>query len=92
MKIHHTKRLWSRPLFMKWGKHLCPVCNGKLKKTKASKIVNSDSEEAKNYDFSAPDGYMTGNVKFIRTEFCCTGCGKSFSAGEIYQAEKNKGK
>ena len=88
--VHHVKRIWSRPLLMKWGKHFCPACDGELQKIKTSKIVNSQSEEARDYDFSAPggDGYMIGNVKFIWTEFTCTKCGKRYSANEVYQAEK----
>lgn len=90
MKSHHVKRIWSRPLFMKWGKHVCPVCGETLKKVKFSRIVNSDSEEAKSYDFSSAggDGYLTGDVKFIGTEFSCGKCGKRYSADDIYQAEK----
>ena len=90
MKVHHVKRIWSRPLFMKWGKHFCPRCGDELQKVKISKIVNSQSEEAKNFDFSSPsgDGYMIGNVKFIWTEFYCGRCDKSFSINSIYQAEK----
>ncbi len=90
MKAHHVKRIWSRPLFVKWRKHLCPVCGKKLQKIKISKIVNSQSEEAKDYDFSSPggDGYMIGNVKFIWTEFYCGKCDKNFSINGIYQTEK----
>ncbi len=92
MKVHHIKWFGSRPLFMKWGKHFCPVCGEELRKIKISKIVNSKSEEAKNYDFSSPggDGYMVGNVKFIWTEFHCEKCDKNFSINSIYQAEKQK--
>lgn len=88
MKFHHVKRIGSRPLFMKWGKHHCPVCGEELQKTKVSKIVHSKSEEAKNYDFSGSDGYMIGNVKFIWTEFVCAKCNKNYSINDIYQAEK----
>ena len=90
MKVHHVKRIWSRPLFMKWGKHFCPLCGDELHKVKISKIVNSQSEEAKNFDFSSPsgDGYMIGNVKFFWTELYCGRCDKSFSINSIYQAEK----
>ena len=89
MKVHHIKRIWSRPLFMKWGNHYCPVCNGELKKVKVSRIVNSKSEEAKDYDFSTSgEGYMNGNVKFIWTEFTCTKCSQNYSVNDIYQLEK----
>ena len=90
MKVHHVKRSWSRPFFVNFKKHFCPVCGEELKKTKVSKIVNSQSEEAKDYDFSSPggDGFMLGNVKFIWTEFFCTKCSKHYSISDIYQAEK----
>lgn len=90
MKIHHVKRIWTRPLWMNWKKHFCPACGELLRKTKISKIVNSQSEEAGSYDFSSPggDGYMVGNVKFIWTAFSCGKCGKRYSVNEIYQAEQ----
>ena len=92
MKVHHVKRIWTKPLFMKWGKHDCPVCGEELKRIKVSKIVNSGSEEAKDFDFSASgrDGYMIGNVKFIWTEFFCPKCSKNYSMTEIYQEEKTQ--
>lgn len=90
MKAHNVKRIWSRPMFVNFKKHFCPSCGEKLQKIKISKIVNSQSEEAKNYDFSSSggDGYMIGNVKFIWTEFYCAKCDKSFSVNSIYQTEK----
>ena len=92
MRVHHVKRIWSRPLFMKWGKRSCPVCGEKLQKIKIAKIVNSQAEEAKDYDFSSSggDGYMIGNVKFIRTEFYCSKCDKNISINSICQTEKKK--
>ncbi len=90
MKIHHVKRIWSRPFFVKFKKHYCPACGEELKKQKVSKIVNSKSDEAKNYDFSSFDSYMIGNVKFIWKEFVCLMCNTSYSVDEIYQAEKAK--
>ena len=90
MKVHHVKRIWSRPFFMKLGNHFCPVCGEKLQKIKISKIVNSQSDEAKDYDFSPSggDGYIIGNVKFIWTEFYCGKCEKNFSVTSIYQTQK----
>ena len=90
MRIHHIKRICSRPLFMIWGKHFCSDCGETLRKVKISKIVNSQSEEARDYDFSSPGGYgyLIGNVKFIWTELSCDRCKRNFSTNEIYQAEK----
>ena len=90
MKIHGVKREWSRPFWVRFKKHYCPNCKGLLTTTKVSKIVNSKSDEAKNYDFSSGDTYMIGNIKFIWTEFQCDACSKTFSINEIRESEKNK--
>lgn len=89
MKITGTKREWSSPFYVHFKKHNCPVCQKALTPAKVSEIVNSKSEEAKNYDFSNGDGYMVGNVRFIRTELNCADCGKSYSIEEIKKYEKN---
>ena len=66
------------------------MCGEELQKTKIFKTVNSQSEEAKDYDFSSPggDGYLIGNVKFIWTAFSCGKCSKTYSINDIYQSEK----
>ena len=51
MKIHGVKREWSRPFWVRFKKHHCPACNALLTTIKVSKIVNSKSEEAKNFGF-----------------------------------------
>ena len=53
LKIHGVKREWSRPFWVRFKKHHCPTCLNLLTTTTVSKIVNSNSEEAKNYDFSS---------------------------------------
>ena len=91
MKIHGVKREWSRPFWVRFKKHYCPNCKGLLTTTKVSKVVNSKSHEAKNYDFSAGDfSSAMGNIKFIWTEFQCDACSKTFSINEIRESEKNK--
>lgn len=67
MKIHGVKRESGNLLWLHFRKHYCPICSSQLKVTKVSKIVNSKSEEAKNYDFSNVDTYMVGNIEFILT-------------------------
>ena len=88
LKIHGVKREWSKPFWVRFKKHYCPTCMNLLTTTKVSKIVNSNSEEAKDYDFSSGDTYMIGNIKFIWTEFLCTACGKTYSLQEIRENEK----
>ena len=88
LKIHGVKREWSKPFWVRFKKHYCPSCMNLLTTTKVSKIINSNSEEAKDYDFSSGDTYMIGNIKFIWTEFLCTACGKTYSLQEIRENEK----
>ena len=66
-----------------YEKHYCPYCNERLEKTKTETIVNSKSEEAKNYDFSNGDGFLVGNIKFIRTVFRCNKCDKTYTIKEV---------
>ena len=44
-------------------KHYCPVCGTKLTRIKTSKRVNSTSPEAKNYDFTLGDSFMSDMQK-----------------------------
>ena len=89
MKIHGVKRIWSSHIFLYFKKHYCPTCNSKLKPTKVAKVVNSKSEEAKKFDFSAGDVYMLGNIKFIWTELKCIDCNCTYSIKEIKTIERN---
>lgn len=87
MKIHGIKREWSSPVFC-MKKHDCPICGRLLEKIKVSKVVHSNSEEAKDYDFSNGDTYMVGNIKFIWTEFRCNYCDKSYKTEKLKDLEK----
>ena len=69
-------------------KHYCPACGTKLTRIKTSKIVNSKSPEAKNYDFTLGDSFMVGDVEFIWKEFYCPTCKKRISIDEMRQIEK----
>ena len=88
MKIHGVKREWSHPFFC-MKKHFCPHCREPLEKTKTETVVNSRSEGAKNYDFSqcGGDGFMVGNIKFVRTAFRCNSCNRTYTIDEIRNHE-----
>ena len=87
MKISGIVRIGDRPVFMKWGKHYCPVCNALLKKVKISNVINSQSPEAKQPPYKNHIDDMVGNIKFIWSEFACETCQKNYSVNEIYKAE-----
>ena len=83
--IQGVKREWYNPLFV-YRKHYCPKCGEKLRVVKNEKIVDSASFEAENYDFSLGKGFIVGNVKFVRTEFLCKHCKKTYSVDEVKQS------
>ena len=92
MKYQHIQRIYENPFYVNLKKHYCPICGKLLSKTKVSKIVNSNSQEATNFDFHTLDNYSLGNVKFIWTEFRCSACSKSYTIKEMKKHEKSKEK
>ncbi len=83
------KRYFNNDVFYTvFKKHYCPQCGLKMMRMKNSKIVNSKSPEAKNYDFSLGDSYMVGDVEFIWKEFYCPKCEKHISVEEMRKIEK----
>ena len=90
MKYQHIQRIYKNPFYVYLKKHYCPVCGRLLNKTRVSKIVNSNSPEAANFDFHTLDNYMLGNVKFIWTEFQCATCERNYTIGEMKRIEKDR--
>lgn len=80
----------ANPFYVHWKKHLCPKCGKKLKLRYVSKIVNSKSPEAKDYDFSVADTFFVGDVEFRIRCFYCSDCDFDISFKEMRNYEKNK--
>jgi hypothetical protein len=59
-----------------------------MKTIKVSKIVNSNSSEAKKFDFDNGENFMLGDVKFIWNEFVCLKCGFQISVKDLRQIDK----
>ena len=89
-KYQHVQWIYKNPLYVNFKKHYCPNCGAKLEKLKVSKIVNSKSHEARNFDFEFGETFMIGNVKFIWIEFQCLVCQRRFSIDEIKKIEKEQ--
>lgn len=70
-------------------RHYCQ-CGEVLERKKREVIVNSKSEEAKNYDFEVVDQCLHGNVKFITYYFECPNCRKVYEIGELKKIEKTQ--
>ena len=64
-------------------RHKCAYCKVKLKRKKVLKIINSKSEEAKNYNFHMHRNTMTGDVNISWYEFECPICKRSFTLEEL---------
>jgi len=71
-------------------RHFCPMCNATLTRNRHEVVVNSESEEAKNYDFSCLDTYMHGNIKFVTFYFSCSKCNAVYEIKELKKCEKKR--
>ena len=82
------KILFDAPFFMFVKKHNCPKCATVLTTKKLKKIVNSKSEEAKDFDFSAIDARFFGDVEFTWYVFYCENCDIEINRKEMKKYEK----
>lgn len=89
--MKNIKYTVTHPIFVFMKKHFCPHCKAALTVETAHHLVNSRSEEAKNYDFSTEDGRMIGTVDFRNPYFACPNCHAEFSVEELWKMEKGKG-
>ena len=80
----------ASPFYVHWKKHFCPKCGKKLELWYVSKIVNSNSPEAKDYDFSVGDTFFVGDVEFRIRYFHCSNCQFDISFKEMKKYEKSK--
>ena len=70
------------------GKHYCPYCNNLLMVNKKTQVVNSESEDAKKFNFSGLGGNMKGNIKFTWDVFYCANCDKELPVDDILRYER----
>ena len=82
MRIMGYKTCVESPLFVYLKKHFCPVCGDRLSRVKVSRVVHSESPEAKDYDFEVADITVRGNMRFTHIEFRCDRCGKNYTVKE----------
>ena len=79
----------ANPFYVHLKKHFCPKCGKKLELRYISKIVNSKSSEAKDYDFSVGDTFFVGNVEFRTRCFYCASCRTDISFKEMKKYERD---
>ena len=90
MEYQHIKMIHQNTIYAKWKKHFCPKCHEILQIIQVSKIVNSNSPESKDFNFSFGESSMIGDVKFIWEEFICPGCELQISIKKLKQLEKEQ--
>ena len=88
--IHGVKYFNSDIVYLKKS-HLCPDCNTRLETVKVSKVVNSNSPEAKEFDFGLGrrphKTWLVGNIKFVWKEFECPKCKRHITVKEMKSIE-----
>ena len=70
------------------GKHFCPYCNSLLQIRRKKQIVNSESEEVKNFSYYAYGGNMRGDTEFNWDVFYCPDCDKEIPTGDMISYER----
>lgn len=76
------------PLYIYFKKHYCPYCTLRVTLLYRSLIVNSDSEDAKHYDFTVSDTKIKGDLEFRIPYFRCDRCKINISQEEMKNYEK----
>lgn len=82
----------ANPFNVHCKKHICPKCDSKVELRYVSKIVNSKSPEAKDYDFSVGDTFFVDDVEFRTRYFYCPQCLLNISFQEMKKFEKDRRK
>ena len=72
------------------GKHYCPYCNNLLSLTRKKQIVNSESEEAKGFNYTSmfEGGSLYGNIEFSWDAFHCDSCDMEVSVKDMRRYER----
>ena len=84
---HGYKREYNDVFYFRKD-HFCPDCKTRLEKVTVSKVVNSRSPEAKDFDFSMPGGnFAVGDIQFTWDEFECPNCKKHLTVNEMKKIE-----
>jgi hypothetical protein len=78
----------DRPIFVFKKIHKCPNCSNKIIPKIIIENINTNSEEAKNYDFSAGDSFLIGDAEYKYYVFYCEYCKKEYKIDEIKKYER----
>ena len=80
---------FNHDVFYLWKKHYCPQCKKQLKTIKVSRVVDTNSPEAKQFPSRKYYGIPIAvkKVKYVWKEFQCLNCAKHFTIQDIKNIE-----
>lgn len=87
-KSQGYKSIINNPKFTNAKKRFCPDCKNRLEVIRVSKVINSQSKEVKQYNFSDGEQSLIGNVKIKWREFYCPNCNKYTSVADMMAKER----
>lgn len=79
-----VKYVYEQTPFFVWQPHRCLNCGGTYEVAYGSKVIDSQSEEAKDYDFFFGNVYVEGEVEFKLAYLHCPECGRSISLDKMW--------
>lgn len=86
--VIHGKKKTLNGIFYLRKPHFCPKCNTQMEPITVSKVVNSNSPEAKQYNFRIKSGtYLIGNIEFSWKELKCPCCDYQLTIDEMKEVE-----
>ena len=90
----HGVEYINEDVFYMSKSHFCPDCKTKLKKVKASKVINTVSQNSEDIKELATRLHIkniqteyVGNVKYVWKEFECPDCKRHITVSEMKEIE-----
>lgn len=77
------------PIYIRYKKHLCPVCNRELEARYDSKIVEQKSLEGRKKDFSVCHTHFIADIEERTWYLYCPKCEAKIPFGELKKHEKS---
>ena len=83
-----VKYVYEQTPFFVWQPHRCLNCGGTYEVAYGSRIIDSQSEEAKDYDFFFGNVYVEGEAENLNWHiFTVRMCGRSISLDKMWSYE-----
>jgi predicted RNA-binding Zn-ribbon protein involved in translation (DUF1610 family) len=88
--VKNKKYIIDSPIFVFKKIHKCPDCKQEIIPKKIKRTVNSKSIEAKEFDLSCGDSFLTGDIEYYYHVFYCKNCDKEYEIRYIKNYERKE--